>query len=85
MDIIVDLSENFFDERFCVQNGELVEEKVLIVVVAHYDHMGKMGDEVYFPGANDNAGGVAMILNLAKHFKSNECVNHIFEVLTGMK
>jgi len=42
-----------------------------IVVVAHYDHMGKMGDEVYFPGANDNASGVAMILNLAKHFKSN--------------
>lgn len=42
-----------------------------IVVVAHYDHMGKMGDQVYFPGANDNASGVAMLLNLTKHFKSN--------------
>jgi hypothetical protein len=42
-----------------------------IVVVAHYDHMGKMGEEVYFPGANDNASGVAMILNLAKHYKLN--------------
>lgn len=42
-----------------------------LVMVAHYDHMGKMGEEVYFPGANDNASGVAMILNLAKHYKLN--------------
>ncbi|MDP4204980.1 MAG: M28 family peptidase, partial [Bacteroidota bacterium] len=39
-----------------------------IVVTAHYDHLGKMGKEVYFPGANDNASGVAMLLNLAKHY-----------------
>jgi len=39
-----------------------------IVVLAHYDHLGKMGKETYFPGANDNASGVAMILNLAKHY-----------------
>ena len=40
----------------------------MIVVLAHYDHLGKMGKETYFPGANDNASGVAMILNLAKHY-----------------
>ncbi|NEW83799.1 MAG: M28 family peptidase [Mariniphaga sp.] len=40
----------------------------MIVVLAHYDHLGKMGKEIYFPGANDNASGVAMILNLAKHY-----------------
>jgi len=39
-----------------------------IVVLAHYDHLGKMGKDTYFPGANDNASGVAMILNLAKHY-----------------
>jgi len=39
-----------------------------IVVLAHYDHLGKMGKNIYFPGANDNASGVAMILNLAKHY-----------------
>ena len=39
-----------------------------IVVLAHYDHLGKLGKEIYFPGANDNASGVAMILNLAKHY-----------------
>jgi aminopeptidase YwaD len=40
----------------------------MIVVTAHYDHLGMMGKETYFPGANDNASGVAMILNLAKHY-----------------
>lgn len=42
-----------------------------IVVLAHYDHLGKMGSDTYFPGANDNASGVAMILNLAKHYSSH--------------
>ena len=27
-----------------------------------------MGPEVYFPGANDNASGTAMLLNLAKYY-----------------
>lgn len=43
-----------------------------IVVSAHYDHLGKMGNEVYFPGANDNASGVAMLLNLAYHYTHKE-------------
>lgn len=43
-----------------------------IVFTAHYDHLGQMGKEVYFPGANDNASGVAMMLNLAKYYSSPE-------------
>lgn len=43
-----------------------------IVFTAHYDHLGHMGKEVYFPGANDNASGVAMLLNLAKHYSKPE-------------
>ena len=39
-----------------------------IVVGAHYDHLGRMGPDVIFPGANDNASGVAMLLALAEHF-----------------
>lgn len=39
-----------------------------IVFSAHYDHLGQMGKEVYFPGANDNASGCAMLLNLARHY-----------------
>ncbi len=42
-----------------------------LVITAHYDHLGKMGEKCYFPGANDNASGVSMLLNLAKYFKEN--------------
>lgn len=40
-----------------------------LVVTAHYDHLGQMGTDTYFPGANDNASGIAMLLSLAKHFQ----------------
>ncbi|MBL7882894.1 MAG: M20/M25/M40 family metallo-hydrolase [Bacteroidia bacterium] len=43
-----------------------------IVFSAHYDHLGQLGEEVYFPGANDNASGCAMLLNLAKHYSLPE-------------
>lgn len=43
-----------------------------IVVLAHYDHLGKMGKDAYFPGANDNASGVAFILDLARHYSVNK-------------
>lgn len=43
-----------------------------LVVTAHYDHLGKMGKETYFPGANDNASGIAMLLNLADHYSKNQ-------------
>ena len=36
-----------------------------VVVTAHYDHIGRMGRNTYFPGANDNASGVAMLLDIA--------------------
>ncbi|MCC6383884.1 MAG: M28 family peptidase [Bacteroidia bacterium] len=39
-----------------------------IVFTAHYDHLGMMGKETIFPGANDNASGVSFLLNLAKHY-----------------
>lgn len=41
------------------------EPDSFIVVTAHYDHLGMMGPKVYFPGANDNASGVSMLLELA--------------------
>jgi aminopeptidase YwaD len=39
-----------------------------IVFSAHYDHLGQMGRDAYFPGANDNASGCAMLLNLANYY-----------------
>jgi hypothetical protein len=42
-----------------------------IVFSAHYDHLGGLGKEVYFAGANDNAASVAMLFELAKYYKQN--------------
>lgn len=52
--------------------GKLAEE--VIVVGAHYDHLGyrerpsRSGKRVICPGADDNASGVAGVLMLAKRF-----------------
>ncbi|MCF6184206.1 MAG: M20/M25/M40 family metallo-hydrolase, partial [Bacteroidales bacterium] len=43
-----------------------------IVFSAHYDHLGTMGKTVFFPGANDDGSGVAMLLNLAKYFSKQK-------------
>lgn len=42
-----------------------------IVFTAHYDHLGRMGEAI-FPGANDNASGVAMLLDLVKYYTKNK-------------
>ena len=39
-----------------------------LIIIAHYDHLGHLGKEVWYPGANDNASGVAMMLTLARHY-----------------
>lgn len=43
-----------------------------LIVSAHYDHLGMMGSKTYFPGANDNASGVALLLELAAHYARPE-------------
>ncbi|MBN2213783.1 MAG: M28 family peptidase [Bacteroidales bacterium] len=65
--------ENQFIDHYPVCNlaglirGKLIPDSFFIFA-AHYDHLGQMGSETYFPGANDNASGVAVILNLADYF-----------------
>lgn len=43
----------------------------VIFLTAHYDHLGGLGTETYFPGANDNASGIALLLTLAKYYASH--------------
>ena len=38
-----------------------------VIVGAHYDHLGQIGDKIY-NGADDNASGVTALLNLAEIF-----------------
>jgi len=49
-----------------------IEPDTFIVFTAHYDHIGSMGANTFFPGANDNASGIATILDLAKYYSSPE-------------
>jgi hypothetical protein len=42
------------------------------VFTAHYDHLGGMGKNVFFPGANDNASGTALLLALAEYYARNK-------------
>lgn len=55
-----------------------------IMFTAHYDHLGRMGSETYFPGANDNASGTAMLLTMAKYFKEHPSnYNILFVAFAG--
>ena len=43
----------------------------IIVLSAHYDHLGGMGANTFFPGANDNASGTSLLLGLAKYYAAH--------------
>jgi aminopeptidase YwaD len=45
--------------------GTSVKDSFL-VICAHYDHLGMLGKSVFFPGANDNATGSAMLMEMAR-------------------
>jgi hypothetical protein len=68
--------ESKFNEQFTTSNvcgivkGTLQPDSI-IVFTAHYDHLGGMGKDTYFPGANDNASGISLLLNLAKYYAAN--------------
>lgn len=52
-----------------------------IIVGAHFDHMGSLGEK-FFPGADDNASGVTALLELAKAYgkryrEKNDLKHHI--------
>lgn len=68
--------DNVFINKYKTQNVvgyvEGQQTDSLVVFIAHYDHLGMMGNQTIFPGANDNASGIAMLLNLAKYYQVNQ-------------
>ncbi len=59
-----------------VETGNLIgyipgKTEKTIVFSAHYDHLGGIGDSIFFPGAQDNASGVATCLDIAKYYIKN--------------
>lgn len=58
--------------------------KKTIFLSAHYDHLGGMGSETYFPGGNDNASGTSMLFALAEEFAKKKLpYNIVFVAFAG--
>jgi hypothetical protein len=51
------------------RRGGTAPDARVLVVSAHYDHLGSVKGKVY-PGADDNASGVAVLLAVARHLAS---------------
>ena len=69
---VVDVSVHFEDVEKTIETANVLgvikgESEKTIIVSAHYDHVGKEDDH-YYPGADDNASGVAALLELAEEF-----------------
>ena len=60
---------NFKCQNLCGYIKGTEQPDTFIVFTAHYDHLGAMGEKAYFPGANDNASGVSVLLNLMKYYQ----------------
>lgn len=43
-----------------------------ILLSAHYDHLGPLGKDRFYPGADDNAAAVAMVLEVARSLAESE-------------
>ncbi len=41
------------------------------VFTAHYDHIGNLGNKIFYAGANDNASGTAAVVTLAEYYAKN--------------
>ncbi|MFY7964233.1 MAG: M28 family metallopeptidase [Chitinophagaceae bacterium] len=63
--------KNFEANNICGIVKGTVHPDSIIMITAHYDHLGGLGKDTYFPGANDNASGVSLLLNLARYYAKN--------------
>ena len=72
--ITVDIDHEFRPNYKCnnvIAKVEGQKHDSTIVFIAHYDHLGHLGKDLYFPGTNDNASGNAALVTLAKHYAQN--------------
>ena len=61
------------------------KKKPYLFITAHYDHLGRMGQHTYFPGGNDNASGVGMLVSLAEELVKNPLADYnvVFVAFAG--
>lgn len=65
------LISNFKTGNICAIVKGTQKPDSVMMFTAHYDHLGGMGSSTYFPGANDNASGISMLLGLAKYYAAH--------------
>ncbi|MEP6646818.1 MAG: M28 family peptidase [Saprospiraceae bacterium] len=74
LDIPVDITWNFAQQVKSmtgqnvlgfVEGTDPALKEQIVVVSAHYDHLGKRGNDIYF-GADDNASGTSAVLEIAQ-------------------
>lgn len=68
VDIEHKLLTKYINKNICGFIPGSTNSDSLIMFSAHYDHLGGMGKETFFPGANDNASGVSALLNLIAYY-----------------
>ncbi len=61
----------YINKNICAFIKGTQNNDTVIMFTAHYDHLGGLGKKTFFPGANDNASGVSMVLNLVKYYSEN--------------
>lgn len=69
-----------------IEGSDPLLKNEYVVVAAHLDHVGRQADDFFFPGANDNASGVAALLEIAHLMQEGEVSparSVIFAAFTG--
>lgn len=61
----------YINKNICAFIKGTQNNDTVVVFSAHYDHLGGIGKKTFFPGANDNASGVSMLLNMVKYYSEN--------------
>ena len=72
--ITVNIDNKFLKDYECFNVIAKVEGRrhdSCYVFTAHYDHLGNLGKDVFYAGANDNASGTAAIVTLAAYYVQN--------------
>ena len=72
-----DYFQYFYDDKYrnvvgFVEGSDPVLKQEYIIVGAHYDHLGVRNDTVVYNGADDNASGTAVVIELARRLLARQ-------------
>ena len=56
----------------CFPGNDPVLKNEYVIISAHLDHVGSQGNDMYYPGANDNASGSSIIMEVASMWRKSK-------------